>query len=321
MKKHNIILFSTYRIDNKDDLFCQGAYQELLGKREQAQVPSSTCPSTDYNSIRELIRANKEAEDALQLELCRNNVEDNDLVVMTIVESWMKGETQDDKPSIIKDDSFRASCEAYFEANMETSDDTGESNSESVFSINDFNDILLKPACNIDLNGRTMKDRLSIYELAPRAQSMLDNENYYVYAVWALKTPASEENEQKWIDALMYEIINLQDIRQDDDYNVILALHENDLSSTVGSPFKCIKYDEPVTYLIKKDNKSFSKPFSVSIVVFQHTDKQMDVLDSSAASSNKDVFDAVMKNISGDCYRIMKDKDGRNEIKQNYDTI
>lgn len=109
---------------------------------------------------------------------------------------------------------------------------------------------------NIDAKGRkTIADRISLFGFPNHAGE------YAVYAVWPLTESCKDE---KWVKALSDAVLEQSPNCEE----IILWLHDNDLTSTRESTFHVIYYQKSIN----------DKEIKCSLGVFQHPDPEFNAI-------------------------------------------
>lgn len=106
------------------------------------------------------------------------------------------------------------------------------------FNLNDYNnkELLNGTAVNIEKNGKTLEERVSIYS----SREILDKDvRYQIFAVWSLGEGVSDSS---WEEALVRSVIeqmqNVPTKQEIDELEIFLFLHDKDLERTYNKPFK-----------------------------------------------------------------------------------
>ena len=133
-------------------------------------------------------------------------------------------------------------------------------------------------------------------------------DQYCAYAVKALEKPVRGEMERRWIYSLIEWVVRYH---ADKHISLILALHNKDLHSYFGSPFRVIKSE---VFFKAFSDRGLS---SLLVVVFQHTDKEMGFL-SRPELSSKAVFDEIKRSIEKDVYYCFGKYDREGRMKEAY---
>lgn len=138
----------------------------------------------------------------------------------------------------------------------------------------DFADCLESNAINIDLSASvslTIADRLSLYKITGgEFEDMESNERtvFLVYAVWPLgnsdkdNSSNNKKDNIKWIDQLTKAV--KEECKENESIDLVLLLHDNDMSSTAKTPLKTLVIDDIVPDEIAEGVKR-------TVAVFQHS--------------------------------------------------
>ena len=155
---------------------------------------------------------------------------------------------------------------------------TRETETGKDFKLEDFERFKNKPAVNINVDNKTLKDRVTLYHV-----DLNDDEKYSeygIYAVWPLdeKMPDKDENDiskeivckSEWVNTLIKSVIP----KAREKVNIYILLHRRDLESTQDSQFQTIFCNKTNDSFIKEGAKEgdFPAKICVSLCVFQHPD-------------------------------------------------
>lgn len=154
------------------------------------------------------------------------------------------------------------------------------------FTLDDFKKYQNNDAVNINVSGKTLKERVSLYHVG-----LKEDDDYGIYAVWPLdeKSPDNDffddknkRKESKWVNSLVKSVESIMS----NGAELFLLLHRRDLKSTQDSQF-CVEY-------IKEKFPLDQKEVYVSLCVFQHPDTEFKKLTNmSEGISAKSVFEKV----------------------------
>ena len=165
-------------------------------------------------------------------------------------------------------------------------------------------------AINIDKDtstGCTLADRISLYKvMEEKYEDKESNEQilFMVYAVWPLgnsnkdKSNDKEQDSVKWIDqlakAIKEECKGNEDLKDNEDIELILLLHDNDMLSTSKKPLKTVEID----FIIPKE---IAEGIKRTVAVYQHSNNKFITLATQEnQESAKKIFDDARKFIVED---------------------
>ena len=253
LKKYIVDFLNGFLNDNK----IAGAPKVVQVFSEKKQNKFRAGGSEDQKSTKQEINLSKEQSDEIQsiiegvfpqetVEIINGN--NNDTEWLRCIKKKcdeFKDSADEDKKQLI--DQLLALIEPYLQS--VPTGTNGQNHTDLKMDNSDLDDYLDFEAVNIDKNPAefTIRDRVSLYLVLPEefSEENGNEEKYMVYATWPLGNQDDSYEDGKgelfsaWVDTLTDAVI-AESKAVHDETEIILLLHDNDLRSTIKTPFRTV---------------------------------------------------------------------------------